>query len=197
MLYKQDISDEVLAEITEAQIGLNLEADKEELFWEQRARVNWLKNGDRNNNFFHKVAVQHHLRGRIMKLQDDNGRPVNSNEDFVQIASNFFNKLFTASNVESDDRLFGLVEERVTKSMNEELLQEFIEDEIVQAIKQMAPLKAPGVDRFYAVFFQWYWHIVGPEVSKFYLAVLNGETEFGEKIKHAFFLFQKLISQMI
>lgn len=52
MLYKQDISDEVLAEITEVQIGLNLEADKEELFWEQRARANWIKNGDQNTKFF-------------------------------------------------------------------------------------------------------------------------------------------------
>ncbi|KAA3466242.1 putative Transposon TX1 [Gossypium australe] len=51
-LYKQDISDDILAKIVEVQLGLNLEADKEELFWEQRARVNWLKNGDRNTSFF-------------------------------------------------------------------------------------------------------------------------------------------------
>ncbi|KAA3487437.1 reverse transcriptase [Gossypium australe] len=47
-----DPSDENLTEITKVQLGLNLEADKEELFWEQRARVNWLKNGDRNTRFF-------------------------------------------------------------------------------------------------------------------------------------------------
>ncbi|KAA3478899.1 reverse transcriptase [Gossypium australe] len=44
-LYKQDISYDILTEIAEVQLDLNLEADKEELFWEQRARVNWLKNG--------------------------------------------------------------------------------------------------------------------------------------------------------
>lgn len=82
--------------------------------------------------------------------------------------------------MESDDRLFGLVEERVTKSMNDELLQEFVEDEIVQVVKQMAPLKAPGVDGFHAVFFQRYWHIIGSEVSKFCLVVLKGESEIGE-----------------
>ncbi|MFQ6638747.1 hypothetical protein Gotur_016097, partial [Gossypium turneri] len=52
-LYSQDISEEVLAEITKVQVELNLEVDKEELFWEQRARVNWLKNGDRNTSYFH------------------------------------------------------------------------------------------------------------------------------------------------
>ncbi|XP_016747354.1 uncharacterized protein [Gossypium hirsutum] len=61
------------AEITKVQLGLNLEGNKEELFWEQRARVNWLKNGDQNTSFFHKVALQRHFYGRITELQDENG----------------------------------------------------------------------------------------------------------------------------
>ncbi|KAA3473447.1 hypothetical protein EPI10_023822 [Gossypium australe] len=36
-LYNLDPTDDVLAEIKDAQLGLNLEADKEELFWEQQA----------------------------------------------------------------------------------------------------------------------------------------------------------------
>ncbi|KAA3486448.1 reverse transcriptase [Gossypium australe] len=59
--WSKNVSDDILAEIAEAQLDLNLEADKEELFWEQRARVNWLKNGDRNTSFFHKMAGQRHI----------------------------------------------------------------------------------------------------------------------------------------
>lgn len=41
------------------------------------------------------------------------------------------------------------------------------------AINDMRPTKAPGVDGFLALFFQKYWHIVGKEVSRFCLDVLN------------------------
>lgn len=51
-----EISDKVLEEITEIKLDLNFEVDKEEIFWEQRARVNWLRMGDRNTSFFHRSA---------------------------------------------------------------------------------------------------------------------------------------------
>lgn len=49
------ITDEVLEEITEIKIDLNFEVDKEEIFWEQRARINWLHMGDRNMSSFIEV----------------------------------------------------------------------------------------------------------------------------------------------
>ncbi|XP_052484514.1 uncharacterized protein LOC128039852 [Gossypium raimondii] len=132
-LYNQDPSDEVLAEIMEVQLRLNLEADKEELFWEQRARVNWLKNGDRNTSFFHKVAVQRHYRCRVFELEDGVGRSTNSTEEFLQIATDYFGKLFTASESGSNEHLLSLVEEKVTCSMNERLLRQFTEEDIACA----------------------------------------------------------------
>ncbi|KAA3470848.1 reverse transcriptase [Gossypium australe] len=37
---------------------INFEIDKDESYWEQRARVKWLKLGDRNTTFFHSIATQ-------------------------------------------------------------------------------------------------------------------------------------------
>lgn len=136
--------------------------------------------------------MQRHFRGRITELHDDNGRQANSTEEFVQIASNYFGKLFSTSDVGSDECLFRLVEEKVTESMNEELLKEFTEEEITQAVKQMAQLKAPDVDGFHAIFFQRYWHIVGVKVSQFFLVVLNGEAELGDLNKTCIILIPKI-----
>lgn len=57
-LSHQDNDDESLVRMMDVKLSLNLKMDKEETFWEQRARVNWLKNGDQNTAFFHKFASQ-------------------------------------------------------------------------------------------------------------------------------------------
>ncbi|MBA0667408.1 hypothetical protein Goklo_000498 [Gossypium klotzschianum] len=49
----------------EIQLDLNLKTDKEEMFWEQWARFNWLSNRDRNITFFHKMATGSKERNAI------------------------------------------------------------------------------------------------------------------------------------
>lgn len=62
-------SEENLGESVGIKIQLNLEMDKEERYWEQRARANWLKIGDENTSFFHKYASQRSCVNRIRGLQ--------------------------------------------------------------------------------------------------------------------------------
>ncbi|KAA3479819.1 reverse transcriptase [Gossypium australe] len=50
------ISDATLEEITKIKLGLNFEVDKDEIFWKQRGRINWLRMGDKNTTFFHMSA---------------------------------------------------------------------------------------------------------------------------------------------
>lgn len=176
-LFNQEPDDEILGEIIEVQRGLNLEADKEELFWEQRARVNWLKNGDRNTSFFHKIVVQRHFLNRIAELDDGNRRRFSSTEDLLCLASDYFKDLYSASEIGSDEHVFGLVENRVSGRMNDSLLKQFTEEDISLAIKMMEPLKAPGVDGFPVLFFQRYWHIIGSDISSYCFSILSGETK--------------------
>lgn len=46
-LNNEDPEEEILAKIMDIKLALNMEADKEELFWEQRTIVNWLRMGDK------------------------------------------------------------------------------------------------------------------------------------------------------
>ena len=45
----------------------------------------------------------------------------------------------------------------VTDEMNVDLVKEFIELEVKEALNQMAPLKAPGPDGMPPLFYQHFW----------------------------------------
>ena len=51
------------------QMEINSMLDKENLMWQQRSRVLFLKNGDRNTAYFHSKASQRFRRNRILGLK--------------------------------------------------------------------------------------------------------------------------------
>ena len=56
-------------------------------------------------------------------------------------------------------------ETRVSAQINEKLSANFKAWEVHEAVKQMAPLKAPGPDGMPLIFFQHFWPLVGDEVT--------------------------------
>ncbi|KAH1074000.1 hypothetical protein J1N35_026328 [Gossypium stocksii] len=101
-----------------------------------------------------EVAVQRQTRSRITGLEGENGRWFSTTEEMLQLALDYFGNLFSTSKMGTDERFFKLVEKRITKSMNDNLLKQFTEEDIGYALKTMAPLKAPGIDGFSEIFFQ-------------------------------------------
>ncbi|XP_017604249.1 uncharacterized protein LOC108451022 [Gossypium arboreum] len=63
--------DEKMVELIDAKIQLNFEIEKDERYWEQRARVDSLKFGDKNTTYFHSQATQRRRRNLIHKLKDE------------------------------------------------------------------------------------------------------------------------------
>ncbi|XP_074302786.1 uncharacterized protein LOC141634757 [Silene latifolia] len=85
-----------------------------------------------------------------------------------------FKGLFSTTYPENFDDILQGVEGRVSDAMNNILRAEYTGEEVVTALSQMNPLKAPRPDGMNGLFFQTYWHIVGPSVIRQVLNILNG-----------------------
>ncbi|KAH1047687.1 hypothetical protein J1N35_038471 [Gossypium stocksii] len=162
-----EISDAVLEEIIEIKLELNFEADRDELFWEQRARVNWLRLGDRNTAFFHKSATYRRRKNMIRGLENEDGILISDEEEVSNMAIEYFKDLFSSKQVSNCDSLFDSFSPCIKDEHNVILMKEFKEKEVVKVIKSIAPLKASGQDSFLAIFYKKYWQIIGKEVTSF------------------------------
>jgi exonuclease III len=61
---------------------------KEEQWWSQRAKTNWLQHGDKNSKFFHFKASQRHRRNKINYINDRQGIKQTNNKDIQEVFQN-------------------------------------------------------------------------------------------------------------
>ncbi|KAA3488442.1 reverse transcriptase [Gossypium australe] len=154
-----------------AKLQMNMKVDREEIYWEQRARANWLKNRDRNTAFFHKFASQRKRLNRISCLEDSDGRIVEGDVGVGRIAHDYFVNLFSTQGViDEEDILLG-VDKCITDSMNANLDRPFTKEKIFSVLLLMSPIKDSGDDGLEVRF----WPILGDEVACYCIGLLKGE----------------------
>ena len=66
-----------------------------------------------------------------------------------------------------------MVQPCINEEENSFLTTEYTAEEVHQAIKQMHPSKAPKLDGMPALFYQKYWSMLGQDVSRYCLNILN------------------------
>ncbi|RVW60988.1 putative ribonuclease H protein [Vitis vinifera] len=68
---------------------------KEEVQWRQKSRVKWIKEGDCNSKFFHRVAIGRRSRKFIKSLISKRGETLSNIEVISEEIVNFFGKLYS------------------------------------------------------------------------------------------------------
>jgi hypothetical protein len=81
-----------------------------------------------------------------------------------RMATSYFQELFTRDPPLNPDDLVAMTQPKVTEQMNEDLCKDFTDDEIGDALFQIGPLKAPGINGFPAHFYQRNWGTIKVEV---------------------------------
>lgn len=139
---------------------------KEEMFWRQRSRTQWLKEGDRNTKFFHQWATNRRRKNTIKGLWDANEIWQESPRGIERKVMEYFREIFWFQGILQNamGELLDMVALKITMEMNAELLRPYMEEEIKTTLFQMHPSKSLGPDGMSSLFYHKFWHIVGTNV---------------------------------
>ena len=173
VLTKEDTAGQNGAEINRIRKEINILLDDEELWWQQRSRVQWLGEGDRNTKYFHHRASERRRKNTITGLWNQKDVWCESRESIIKTAVDYFEDIYASSHPTHVEEVTDLILTKVTAEMNTALTQEFTGKDVKAALGQMYPTKAPGSDSMSALFYQKYWDIVGCDVANMVLNVLN------------------------
>ena len=129
--------------------------------WRQKSRVQWVKEGDANTRFFQLKASARRRKNYIPQLLHD-GVPVADEEAKMEIIWKKIYGLIGHSSPRSDRLKF---QELGIEPLDlHELDAPFAESEVLGAINDLAPEKAPGPDGYTGLFFRKCWAIIKHDV---------------------------------
>uniref|UniRef100_A0A803QHI3 DUF4283 domain-containing protein n=1 Tax=Cannabis sativa TaxID=3483 RepID=A0A803QHI3_CANSA len=142
---------------------LNEARERKSLYWKQRARISWIKEGDKCSKFFFLSAT---IRGRwnaIESIMDKDNNWITSRELIGREFIESFRSTFAGS---GDVHLLNcnlLIHENNSEEEKKDLILVPNNEEIRNTLFSMNSHKAPGPDGMSILFFKHYWDAVGDD----------------------------------
>ncbi|GJY52481.1 putative reverse transcriptase domain-containing protein [Tanacetum coccineum] len=144
----------------------NVALRDEESFLRQKAKTEWLKEGDRNSKYFNNVVKGRQNRSRISVVENLNGIPFFGNEVGGQFVAHFQSVLGRSSHVCPIKDLEALFHKKISPSDAAYMVRDISVDEIKSALFDIDGNKAPGLDGFSSHFFKSSWDVIGVDLCK-------------------------------
>lgn len=140
------------------------------MFWKQKVRNHWLKEGDKNTKYFHLSTLAHRAMNQITSLRNAEGHTLSSMEELDEHIISFFQNLLQEEEIdrEATQSYFeNLIPPTLSSDHNAILLAPISEEEVEHAVFQMKSFGAPGPDGFPPGFYQHFWYLLRDEVVGF------------------------------
>ena len=134
----------------------------EEIHWRQLSRELWLKEGDRNTGFFHRMANVHRRNNSLDRIKI-NGVWMTEEQEVREGIVNAFQHLLSEEPGWRAD-IKGLHLNRLNSREAEVLELPFTEEKIHSALMEMNGDKTPILDGFTVAFWQACWDFVKEEI---------------------------------
>ncbi|GJV15420.1 reverse transcriptase zinc-binding domain-containing protein [Tanacetum coccineum] len=139
----------------------------EERFLKQKAKIQWLKEGDANSAYFHKAVKSRVSRSRIDTVTNSEGVVFDNNTVHDAFVTHY--EMFLGHEGETSNFNYAnLFNVRINDQDAQDMVREISNQEVKDAIFSIGDDKSPGPDGFTAAFFKEAWNIIANDV---YLAV--------------------------
>ncbi|GJT69751.1 sodium/hydrogen exchanger 6 [Tanacetum coccineum] len=136
----------------------------EERFLKQKAKVEWLKAGDSNTSYFHKIVKSKCAKNRIEMVSDSSNNFYNGNQvpgAFVK----HYNQFLRAEGVSNPVNAHDLFIRVLDNSKADCMVCDVTDDEIKSVMFSMEDDRASGPDSFTVAFFKKAWDVVGGDIT--------------------------------
>ncbi|KAK7263633.1 hypothetical protein RJT34_31226 [Clitoria ternatea] len=151
------MNDEVLlATKKDSQLG------QEERYWAQLTKVEWLKLGDRNTSYYHRVALIKRARKKIEAIKNENEDWIYDEEEINHCLVNFLKNIYNPK-VHLHQSSWPFVQTRFLSSIEAKALNSLPSRlKVKTALFEMGPLKELGPDGIHAIFYKS--HYLAPSI---------------------------------
>ncbi|KAM6563873.1 hypothetical protein CsatB_023871 [Cannabis sativa] len=144
----------------DARAKLNEALRREEVFWRQKSRVTWLRDGDHCTKFFMASTVVRRRKNYIQTIKNDNGEWITDQKAIAEAFVSRFNSIFTRNPLLSVPDENFLANMSINEQDNRRLVCIPTEKEIEGSLRSMGHDKAPGPDGMSAGFYLQHWSVV-------------------------------------
>ncbi|GKV03082.1 hypothetical protein SLEP1_g15450 [Rubroshorea leprosula] len=133
--------------------------------WRQKARKQWMREGDANSKFYHKCISSRQRRKEIVNVQV-NGKKLEDVDEIKNGIADYFENLFKEEEWRRPN-MDGIFFKQISQTQNDLLVIPFSEDEIKAAVWDCGCDKAPGPDGFNFTFFRKMWNEIKGDIVGF------------------------------
>ncbi|XP_019234784.1 PREDICTED: uncharacterized protein LOC109215219 [Nicotiana attenuata] len=130
----------------------------EESIYKQKSRVQWLKEGDTNSAYFFATMKGRKMQNQITKLMDNKGCVLTKPKCIEEEITGFYKQLLGTAAQSIPAIHPGWIKNGpvLSREQQMQLVRPFTKEEVLQALKGIADMKAPGGDGFNSYFFKKY-----------------------------------------